>query len=384
MRSSRLLILVVLAGLAAVIPGAAQGTREQSAASLLAQARRALTAGQAALALRTVEPLLARTPGDHDVVAIAIQATLALDDNSRAYALYDTFVQTTGTPAADLLKPIAVKELQTVAAAAEHDPRLRAEAFERLARNGDMGAAGSLRQEGGSGSGRLALLADTALSRLGDEGAMRRIAAAVSSPDNVAKTAEAEAVTRAGQASLAPLLVPLLKHWDPYTRTAAVHGLAALGYKDAIEPMRALLSDSYIEVRTKTALALARLGDSAGRDVVSAMLRSPVPDVRLIALEADPSIAGGQRSSIIRSVLTDRDPLNRVRAAEMLARDDPDEARAALIALTRNADSMPRREAARVLELLEPIDLDLSRRLMADTEPWVRMYGAGAVLKAAR
>jgi len=148
--------------------------------------------------------------------------------------------------------------------------------------------------------------------------------------------------------------------------------------------MRALLSDSYIEVRTKTALALARLGDSAGRDVVSAMLRSPVPDVRLIALEADPSIAGGQRSSIIRSVLTDRDPLNRVRAAEMLARDDPDEARAALIALTRNADSMPRREAARVLELLEPIDLDLSRRLMADTEPWVRMYGAGAVLKAAR
>ncbi len=82
-------------------------------------------------------------------------------------------------------------------------------------------------------------------------------------------------------------------------------------------------------------------------------------------------------------LLTDRDPLNRIRAAEALARDYPEEARGVLVPLTQNPDSMVRREASRVLGGLTPVDLDLSRHLMADAEPWVRMYAAGAVLKAA-
>src|SRR6185503_4626481 len=144
------------------------------------------------------EPLLARTPGDHDVATLGIQATLALNDRSRALTIYDLFVQRTGKPAVDLLKPIAIRELQRIVAEAEHDPRLRSEVLERLARNGDPGAVGNLRKEGG-GAGRVALLADSALSRLGDDTATKRIAAAVSSPENVAKTAEIEAATRSGQ-----------------------------------------------------------------------------------------------------------------------------------------------------------------------------------------
>jgi HEAT repeat protein len=233
----------------------------------------------------------------------------------------------------------------------------------------------------------VALLADSVLSRLGDDTATQRIAAAVSSPENVGnvgKTAEVEAVTRSGQAALAPLLVPLLKHRDSYTRTAAAEGLAALGYKGALDDMRLLLSDPYVEVRSKAAVALARLGDSAGRDVIGTMLRSPVPDVRLKAVEADASISAAQRASVINAVLIDAEPMNRVRAAELVARDNPDAARPTLVALLKDPDSMPRREAARVLETMTPVDLELSRIMMVDIEPWVRMYAAGAVLKAGR
>jgi len=376
--------LALLAAFAATASVAAQGARGQSAAPALDQARRAITAGQPAVALRILEPLLARTPGDKDVVGLAIQAFVALDDTTQAYALYDMFTQTAGAPAADLLKPIAVKELRNVIADAVHDPRLSTEAFERLARDGDAGAAGSLRQNGASAPTRVALLADGALSRLGDENATKRIESAIAVQDDLPKTAEAEALIGTGKADLAPLLVPLLKNPDPYTRAAAVEGLATLGHKAAVDDMRVLLKDPFVEVRTKTALALSRLGDSAGRDIVSAMLRSPVPDVRLNALEANPALIGAERVAIIRALLTDRDPMNRIRAAEALARDYPEEARGVLVPLTKNPDSMARREATRVLGGLTPVDLDLSRQLMVDSEPWVRMYAAGAVLKAAR
>ena len=380
----RFSLLALLAAFAASASVATQGARGQSTAPALAQARRALAAGQPVQALRLVEPLLARTPADKDVVGFAIEAFIAIDDTSQAYALYDTFTQTTGAPAVDLLKPIAVKELRNVIAGAVHDPRLRTEAFERLARDGDTGAAGSLRQDGRSAPARVALLADAALSRLGDENATKRIESAIGAQSDLPKTAEAEALIGTGKTDLAPLLVPLLKHPDPYTRAAAVEGLGTLGHKAAVDEMRVLLKDPFVEVRTKTALALSRLGDSAGRDIVSAMLRSPVPDVRLNALEANPSIIAAERITIIRTLVTDRDPLNRVRAAEALARDYPEEARGVLVPLTQNPDSMARREASRVLGGLTPIDLDLSRQLMVDSEPWVRMYAAGSVLRAAR
>src|SRR5262245_18001601 len=242
---SRLLALVVVGLVAGPLP-TLQGGGGQSSASALTTARRALTAGQPAVALRTVEPLLARTPGDHDVVQIALQATIALNDSPRAYAIYDTFVQATSKPAADLLKIIAIKELRSVAAAAEHDPRLQSEAYERLARDGNPEGARGLRAQGGTSS-RVSLLADSTLAKLGDESASLRITSAFQSADEAPKTAEAEAVARSGQAQLAPLLVPLLKHPDPYTRIAAAEGLAALGYMDAVDAMRTLLGDGFVE-----------------------------------------------------------------------------------------------------------------------------------------
>jgi HEAT repeat protein len=354
----------------------------QSADAQLSSARRALAAGQAAAALRTLEPLAAQSPGNRAVAELVIEASLMLKDAARAYATYDAFVQATGTPAAALLKPIALHELRSLVSGAVDDPRLRVEALERLAGAGDSKAGADLRQ-GSTWPGSQSLLADAALARMGDEPAMQRLSAAAAVSDGSSKTAVVEAIRRAGNAGQAQVLVPLLKHQDPRTRIAAVEALATLGYTGAIPDIQPLLTDPAREVRTAAALALVRLGDSGGRATIDRMLSSPVPDVRLQAAEADRSMPSAQRSAIIRPILRDEDPLNRLKAAEALARDEPETVRPVLIALAHDADFLVRREAGRILENLAPPDIEFYRSLLTDREPWVRMYAAGAVIKAA-
>ena len=164
---------------------------------------------------------------------------------------------------------------------------------------------------------------------------------------------------------------------------AAVDGLAKLGYRGALDEMRALVNDPYIEVRGKAALALARLGDSGGQALVASMLRSPVSDVRLRALDADRSINPAERMAQLRDILSDQDPLTRVAAAEILAKEDATSAKAVLVALLQHPDYIVRQEAGRVLETLQPPDVALFRRMIGDREAWVRMYAAGGVVRAA-
>ena len=112
------------------------------------------------------------------------------------------------------------------------------------------------------------------------------------------------------------------------------------------------------------------------------MKQSPVAHVRLLAVQADPSMTAAERRLIIQPALTDSDPMVRVLAAELIAPDDPQLARSILLGLIRDPDSTPRREAGRVLETMTPPDVPLYRSMLADREPWVRMYGAGAILRA--
>jgi HEAT repeat protein len=357
-----------------------QAITPQARANALTTARRAVTGGQPALALRTLEPLLASAPGDREVVDLAIGAALSQDDTARANGLYDRFVQATNSENPAVLRPIAIKELQRVVANAKDEPRLAAEALERLVRGGDSGAAADLRQP--AGSRRVALLNDTVLMRTGDQAAATRVTEALNAPDLPDKTVVAEAIGRSGDVKLAPNLVPLLRSNDPYTRIAAVEGLASLGYKDALSQMRALTSDQILEVRTRAGMALTRLGDPAGRQMVDAMMRSPVPDVRLRAVQADTALTPAERRLVIAPILVDPDPLNRVFAAELLAIDDPEAAKPILLALLKDPDMTPRKAAGRVIETLSPPDIPLYRDMMASLDLWVRMYGAGGILKA--
>jgi HEAT repeat protein len=102
--------------------------------------------------------------------------------------------------------------------------------------------------------------------------------------------------------------------------------------------------------------------------------------VRLEALALDRTLSAADRRAAVKTVLADPDPLTRVRAAEAIAAEDPEAAKAALVRVTGEADVTARREAARALEAVKPADLGVCRRLLADPSDWVRVYAAGAVL----
>jgi hypothetical protein len=351
-----------------------------------------LAGGQPALASRGDDDALRvvassgspQSPTNRVVAEAAIRAALSEDNLAGAYAAYDQFVRATGTEAADLLRPIAAQELHDVIARAVFDPSLRAQALERLARDGNDGARVRLRQVAVDAPRPEALLAEGALSRLGER--TRGVSAADLAPGlpTRSRMAAAEATGQAGLQGEASLLVPLLRDGNPAARMAALDAIGSLRNADVAPDVRSLLTDEHPTVRSRAMLTLARLGDADAMAGVSAMLRSPVPDARLEALEADPTVPLEQRSAIIKTILGDADPLTRAKAAEALSRFEPDAARPTLVALATDQDSAPRREAARVLETLDPVDVALFRRLLSDGSDWVRMYAAGGLLRAAR
>lgn len=113
------------------------------------------------------------------------------------------------------------------------------------------------------------------------------------------------------------------------------------------------------------------------------MRESPVGDVRLEVLASDRTLPAADRRAAVKAILADPDPLTRVKAAEAIAAEEPVAAKVALVRVTGDADMTARREAARALETLKPVDLAVCRRLLADPSDWVRVYAAGAVLAGA-
>jgi len=331
------------------------------------------------------QPALAQAAGPDQAAARAsIQEAVAGGDTARAHGLYDRFVAAGGRPDAGLLAVIAADELRALATHAVDDPRLQVEAWERLARHGDSQAPAELQRMALDRPGSpVAALANGALARLGDAAATARLVGMASSSTLRDKSNIVEAIRRSDLKDQAQVLLPLLQDPDWTTRSETADALGALGHRAAIPEIRALLSDDEPRVRAKAALALKRLGDTADDPRVEAMLRSKVGTARLDALESDPLSDRNEVAAASRQLMSDSDPLNRIRGAEAIARDDPAAARAVLTAVAGDADSTARRLAARALASLDPADLTILRRLLEDSTGWVRMYAAGGVLAAA-
>jgi HEAT repeat protein len=225
------------------------------------------------------------------------------------------------------------------------------------------------------------LSADAALARLGDAAAAARIARMASSEAVRDKSVVAAALQQAGAKRYAYALVPLLRDASPVTRMAAASAVAALGYGEAISALRPLLTDPFGPVRTAAAVALRQLGDRSGDKVLADGARGTAPDQPIVAMEAAGAAPGEETVAAVTSLLAHKDPLVRLRAAEVLGRAGlaRPACRAALEDLLASADAGIRQEAARVFELLPAGDPQVARRLLRDPNPWVRLYAAGTL-----
>ena len=373
--------VVVLSLAYPVMTAGAQAPAPQAPPASVSEARRALAEGRTADALRMADTVARNAPRNRDSAELQIQILVRMEELPRALSAYDRYAGAVGKPDAALLAPIALQQLRVTADTSVDDPRLAIEALERLARAGEPSGQSRLKQISIDRAGSsLAVLADGALARLGDASASARLSGLVSSDGLRDKSTLVEAIARSGSKSGAVDLRALLQDPDPYTRMAATEALGRLGDRESIPAIRVLLQDDYPPVRSRAVLALARLGDAEVGEAVARMRESPVGDVRVEALAWDRTLPAVDRRAAVMAVLADPDPLKRITAAEAIAAEDPEAAKAALVRVTGEADMTARREAARALEALKPADLAVCRRLLADPSDWVRVYAAGAVL----
>jgi HEAT repeat protein len=373
--------LLIARGLAT--PAAAQAPPTGGPPPTLSDARRAFAEGRTADALRMADAIVRGTPRSRDATELQVRILLRLEDLPRALSAYDRYAGAVGKPDQALLALIALQQLRVTADTAVDDPRLAIEALERLARAGEPEAKARLQQISIDRAGMpVAVLADGALARLGDTTATARLSSLVYSEGLRDKSTLVEAIARSGSKAGAGDLRALLQDPEPHTRIAAMEALGRLGDKESIPAIRALLQDDYPPIRSRAVLTLARLGDSEVSDAVERLMASPAGDVRLEALASNRTLRETDRRAAVRAVLADPDPLTRIRAAEAIAAEDPEAARAVLVRVAGAPDITARREAARVLEHLKPVDLAVCRRLLADPSDWVRVYAAGGVLAA--
>ena len=127
-------------------------------------------------------------------------------------------------------------------------------------------------------------------------------------------TADAEV-----EAALAAALVDDLR--DPYfaVRRDAIEALSRLGRAEAVEPIASLLADPDPSVQPIAAHALARFGDSRGRDVLVTETESNDAEARARAIASLGNIQGADEIPMLVKLLSDPSLLVSEPAARRLA-----------------------------------------------------------------
>jgi HEAT repeat protein len=111
-----------------------------------------------------------------------------------------------------------------------------------------------------------------ALGHVGDPRAMPVLLEALSDDDPETRIYSIWALGSLGdKRAIAPLL-ELAHHDDPGIRKMAVYSLGALRAEEARDTLRAALDDYEMDVAWNAAMALAQLGDAAGKDRILQML----------------------------------------------------------------------------------------------------------------
>jgi HEAT repeat protein len=175
--------------------------------------------------------------------------------------------------------------------------------------------------------------------------------------------------------------VQRLRDADPPVRTAAAIAVGILQIKGAVPGLQTMFDTDAPAQKMFAAVALKQLGQTSPDAYLATLLASPVPDLRLIAARAYLSAKSPQWDTLVRALLSDRNEVNRIHAAEVMACCDKNAARATLVTVLGSANPAVRMEAARVLEDKDLADVGVARRLLGDPFDGVRLHGAGAVLK---
>lgn len=361
-------------------------------AAVLAKGWGAIASGNAAEAERLSDTLLKPSPRNHDALALKIAARLAPRTGAAVLNALDAYEGWLGyvdqREDVFLLEPIARGML--VAHAASADARVRTRALTLLAAAGDGQARSQLSAAAG-GPEAAAALGDDALVRLGDTAAAQRLASRIKSANARDVSTAIDALAAANVSGAAGVIAGALAAPNVLpTRMAAARALGILGDASAIPRLKEALKDPEPPVRVLAAASLARLGDTSGAELVQKMENSPVGDLRLLAVEANAAgNPAGPWVGVATGVLTDPDPLVRLRAAELLVKHaaEPGLAREVLANALSDTNPAMAEAAARQLHDLPPgalgSDPVVLRKLLRSPSPFAQIEAAAGLLRMA-
>jgi hypothetical protein len=313
------------------------------------------------------EQVLATSPGlAHAATGLLVRIEASRDRLRPALTAYERWLGTSRREDRFLLYPVAQQILQTLSRSA--DPAMRAAATARLLGAGFPAGGGTGAQDLTSVAGR---------AQGGDPDAQQQLADLVAANDATVRTGTVEALAASG-ASAVPQLARLLSNRSPQVRAAAAEALGTIGGPQAVSALEAARNDQDPYVRLRVAVALALAGDQQAITIVTNALASPVGDIRLTAAEAFRDNPTPASEAAVRAALSDPNPLTRAHAAALLS--DTGEGEQTVVGLLNDANPTVREEAARTIEQRFTSDVALIRSMLASDDPWIRLYGSGALL----
>jgi HEAT repeat protein len=373
-RNMRSIVIGVIITASVCSPALAQTARPESDAQILSRGWAAVAAGRFDEAARLAAGILKRKPRSHAAITLKIEALSAGTKPIAALDEYEAWITKAARDVDDrgLLEPIALGLLHGLSADA--DPMTRATALEALARAGDDDALEKLRTRSAAGD-RPAM---QALVRSGDANSIRAVQTLLSTPTGRDMSAEIKVLAEHG--GLPPSLVQSLATDRVPMNRAAVAG-ALVQSKDAVaaQLLDALSQDPDPVVRMSIKLARAQAGDERGLADAMTMLASPVPDIRLTAAESLVAKMPRECEQAVRPLLSDRDGINRFRAAAIVAQFDPAAALPVITEGLTDQNRLIQQQAAQTLAEALPTETRQLRQLLRHPDRLVVAHAAAAI-----
>jgi HEAT repeat protein len=348
------------------------------------EAARALkAAGKPAEAADALAAVLKKQPASSDAATLQVETLVELNRYDEALKTYDGYVVALKKPDMKVLSRLGRADLVRTVRSKADQLILRAQALERLARQGDADALRALREQAGATSAVSpeSLAPVVALARLQDPAGEKRLGEMLNAGTPILRAQVIQAIGQGNVRSQASRLIPLLGDSDANVRNATAVTLGLLQAKPAIPQLRnSFQNDEAGSVKMFAAVSLKQAGDSTADSFLEGLLTKGHPEVQVIA-------AGAWQFSTARSpawdkaarmLLASANDLHRVRAAELLACCDPTAARTVLTSALASPNPLLRAAAARVLESRpELADAASARQTLGDTAVSVRLHGAG-------
>jgi HEAT repeat protein len=304
----------------------------------------------------------------HEAAGLLIRIEAGRDRVKPALAAYERWMRQAGRDDRFLLHPVAHRLLSTLSRS--NDAAVRAAATARLMRAG---------LPGGSSANDQDMTTIAARAEGGDKSAQQQLSQLVTSDATVVRVGTVKALAAGGAASV-PQLITLLTHRTPDVRAAAVEALGNIGGQQAVTALQGVRNDPDPYVRLRVAVALAQAGDQDAIAAVTTALASPVGDIRLTAAEAFRTNPTEASRAAVRSALGEPNPLTRAHAAALLG--ESEEGTRALVDLLNSENPTVREEAAKTVEERFAENVPVIRSLLDSEDPWLQLYGAGALLSA--